>query len=485
MAYCGAAAAQSAVSERKPISFRTLLSDAGVTESQLAVFQRWQGKLSAEQASTLARITFRLEQVDKGDVRAASPSIDSQEVGDLIRIEGVAVSAVSLALPGATTTGLESADFRLTELQTVDGERMFVILPRIPRSWRELNSRQPMNEPVKLTGILLGSIQASGELRPLLLTNRVQWYPKAGVSKGVAWLVGQGLDAALLDDVRQRQPLAKPNESREGEAFYASLAAIESGDRADFMLQARDEVRAAAKRWKEIGAEAASAQAKLEAQLGAASPHQKKILEAELAAERRRQAMAQEVQERAQLGLTSVWPLFIESEENVGQFVHIEGTARRAVRIVASGRTAAAPTLREYYELDVFTTDSPRNQPIICCVTSLPAGFPTGEVIREPVRVAGVFFKRWAYARRPDPDSTDEEMLPERLAPPLILAAQPDWLRKSEPAGPDLAGLWGGLGFVGLLGAVWLVLARVSRRDRLARARRARYDAPLNNLVEP
>jgi hypothetical protein len=405
-------------------------------------------------------------------------------VGELIRVEGVAVAAESLAAPEAATASVEIADFRLTELKTHDGERMFVILSRIPRTWRTLDSRQPMNEPVTLTGVLLGSIEASGEPRPLVFSNRVQWYPKAGVSNGVAWLAGQGFDAALLDDVRQRQPLAKPNESREGEAFYGALATMAAGNRDDLMRRAAEEVRVAQRRWKDIGARAAAAQRELDAQLPTTSPAEKKSLDAKLAAESRRQALAQEVQKRAQLGLTSVWPLFIEPEEHVGQFVLIEGTARRAVRIVSSGQNAAASALREYYELDVFTTDAPRNHPVICCVTSLPPGFPTGEVIREPVRVAGVFFKRWAYARRPDSDATDKESLPERVAPPLLLAAQPDGLRTSEPPGPDLAGLWGGLGFLGVLGAVWLVLARVSRRDRLARARRARYDAPLDNLSD-
>jgi hypothetical protein len=488
--------AHAAEQDKAPIEFRSLLIDAGVSENDFALFEHWNGETSAGQAMAIARILYRLEQLDNGDIQVQPPAAADGPAGGLVRVEGRAVSAVSLALPDEVAAEVQVSGLRLCDVKTAGGERVFVISRRVPKAWLNRQAEGTINEPVRFTGVLLGSIDAGGDARRLILANRLQWYPRSGVSSGVAWLVSRGFDAALLDEVRQGQPFAKPEENREGRAFYACLAAVAGGDRADFMGRAREAVIAVAKHWKSAGADAAEQRKRLTGQLATTSADEKKQLERELTEVRRRQALAQVVEVRAKLGLSSVWPMFAEPGANVGRFFLIEGTARRAVRIVVDGEqgtpriagqdpagSTAAP--RSYYELDVFTTDAPQNHPVICCVPTLPSGFPTGEVIREPVRVAGVFFKRWAYARRPDADAADGDDLPERLAPPLLIAAEPDWLRTAAPTGPDLAGLWGGLGFVSVLGAVWFLLARASRRDRLARERQARYDAPLDNLAEP
>jgi hypothetical protein len=135
-----------------------------------------------------------------------------------------------------------------------------------------------------------------------------------------------------------------------------------------------------------------------------------------------------------------------------------------------------------YYELDVFTTDV-QNPLAVCCVARLPDGFPTGEVINEPVRVAGVFFKKWAYLARTD-DTADNDRGSRRLTPPILIAAEPGWLRIKDKGVASQRGLWGGLAFLGLVTILWVVLARVARRDRLAYGRQARYDSRLPDLPE-
>jgi hypothetical protein len=99
--------------------------------------------------------------------------------------------------------------------------------------------------------------------------------------------------------------------------------------------------------------------------------------------------------------------------------------------------------------------------------------------------VAGVFFKQWAYTRRGDaaPSADGEGTLPKRLASPLVIAAAPEWLR-STPRGADARGVWIGLAFVAAMSAAWLAMARISRRDKLARDRRARYDGPSELFTE-
>ena len=188
--------------------------------------------------------------------------------------------------------------------------------------------------------------------------------------------------------------------------------------------------------------------------------------------------MAAYVQKRAAIGLSSVGPMFNEPADSVGKFFVIEGIARRAVRIVvddpsqATAAGAAAP-LTHYYELDVFPTDA-QNNPVICCVARLPEGFPTGDMIREPVRVSGIFFKKWAYARRPDHGAVDSKA-PARVAPPLMLAAEPQWLPASAPVRGD-RGVWAGIGILAASVVVAIILFRTARRDRLARRQSARYD---------
>ena len=46
--------------------------------------------------------------------------------------------------------------------------------------------------------------------------------------------------------------------------------------------------------------------------------------------------------------------------------------------------------------MEVFTEDS-QNRPLVFCVRELPPGMPTGGDLREPIRVAGFFFKSWRY----------------------------------------------------------------------------------------
>jgi hypothetical protein len=184
--------------------------------------------------------------------------------------------------------------------------------------------------------------------------------------------------------------------------------------------------------------------------------------------------------------------MFVEPQQCVGQAFLIQGTARRAVRIVvddpraapaATGPPAAAAPLREYYELDVFTTDAPRDHPIVCCVARLPEGFPTGDVIREPVQVAGVFFKKWAYARRSDGDAAAGSDLPARLAPPLLLGVQPQWLARQE-AGSLSQGVGAAIALTAAAILIGAMLALISHRDRLARRRIARYDATLSDPAD-
>ena len=479
-----AAVAQSVTVDEAPHDFRSLLLDAGFSAAQLGAFAEWNGELSEAQAEVASRLLFRLRAAG-GELRA-SDQLEG-DPGQLVKVEGRAISAAPVAVPAAAQEILGEKQVTACTVQLSDDTTVAVLSTRIPAAWSRRPAGTPLDEPVSLRGVFLGTASIAGSPQPLVLTPRLQWFPDANVSSGVAWLVERGFDAALFDDVRQRRQFAKSGESFEAQAFYEGLAIMAKSTPGELTRLVRDRLLAVAESAKADTADAAERRRVLAAELTTAAPARKKELQAKLKELQRQQTLYAHVAERAQRGLSSVWPMFLEPEKYAGDAFLIEGTARRAVRIVVdspSAESATSPGLSEYYELDVFTTDS-QNQPVICCVARLPAGFPTGELIREPVRVAGIFFKRWAYARRADDEESGDARLPARLAPPLMLAAEPEWLRTAAPAGPSRRGLWGGAAFAGVVAFLWIVLARVSRRDRLARAQRARYDASLENLAEP
>jgi hypothetical protein len=61
------------------------------------------------------------------------------------------------------------------------------------------------------------------------------------------------------------------------------------------------------------------------------------------------------------------------------------------------------------------------------------------------------------------------------VAPPLVIAAEPE--RILPPPPPDRRGqLWAGAAFALALICAWIAVARVARRDRLARSGPLRYD---------
>ena len=116
---------------------------------------------------------------------------------------------------------------------------------------------------------------------------------------------------------------------------------------------------------------------------------------------------------------------------------------------------------------------------MVCCVNELPAGFPTGDMIREPVQVVGVFFKSWLYRSRTLDRRGGETGRQQRLYTPVVVASRPTWLR-AEAGQTSSWGLWGGVVVLAILGVVVLNAIRLARRDR--RARSARQWIDVTNL---
>jgi hypothetical protein len=212
------------------------------------------------------------------------------------------------------------------------------------------------------------------------------------------------------------------------------------------------------------------------------------------------QSLAREVLRTAKQGRYSVVPLFKYAQGQIGRLFVFDGVVRRAVRVElgaqtegGSNETAHALAFDHYYELEVFTDDS-QNNPLVFCVRELPDGFPTGDALREPVRIAGFFFKNWIYRARgravPDksdpPNGNARSEDPLRFAPLLVGRAP---LVLSAGDARSLASQYVGVGvFLLGLAAIWVAAMLFSRGDRRFRqqTRAASFSPPpgqsLNNL---
>jgi hypothetical protein len=160
----------------------------------------------------------------------------------------------------------------------------------------------------------------------------------------------------------------------------------------------------------------------------------------------------------------SVVPLFNKPEEQIGKLVALTGTARRAILVRLDPQADADIIARfgfdHYYQVEIFTEDSQGN-PLVFCLHQLPPDFPQGPNIHETLRIAGFFYKTWAYQIQ-QTDGSDSQ---GRQLAPMLLGNQAVWLlppSKSGAAAGVIAAALFLLAMVGLFVGVWYL----NRGDR-------------------
>lgn len=410
-------------------SFQQLLDVVGISEAQLTAISS--DNLNDANWDVVAQLISRLKQSPEGDLdrwtRSSTNDFTSESVGDLFDVRGVAVEVEPLDLPQAIAERLELKQFFLCRFQLEDGREKTVLTPTLPKKWLATKSR---DQSIAFRGVLVGAGQA-------FVATHLSWFPKSGIPDGQSLLAAHGMDASLWDEIVQRSPFISPDKGREALAFYSSLIAIKAIPQSLLSQRTSEAMR----------------------QLAARTPTGTTQLEKQLASA---------VKEQAAKGLSSVAPMFLEPQSHVGELVRIEGTARRAIRIAVNDNFLASkqPSIREYFELEVFTEDS-QNLPIVCCVPSLPAGFPTGDAIREGVRIDGVFFKSWRYRSRKVVDAPGETTTQQQSYTPVIVGAM-TWLQV-PPAQPNWWGLAVGGGLFAAMMIGLLRLMTSFRNDRRVR----------------
>lgn len=312
--------------------------------------------------------------------------------------------------------------------QPYDASAFGVFFKKLSYRWAEGIGSTPVVVAKRLETTI--TQQPVANAAPIVQANEpdIDFSTPPGESLGRALLTDLGFDTQLFDNVLDKQRLR----GEESEAFYALLGAIGQTPASQLARLARAGLEDyAARRLSGVGDTLRDRQ------------------------------VARAIQEELSKSRYSVAPLFIDGPAERGELIVLDANVRRAVRVDASDSDAAARHgLDHYYELEAFTEDS-QNLPIVFVVRDLPPGFPVGDAIRQPARLAGFFFKQWAYRSRTLTDEGDDR----RQFAPLLVGRAPIPLvaPESSAVGPGTV--------LGLIGAVALAVTslalwRLSRRDR-------------------
>ena len=327
-------------------SFQDVLALAGLGREALATLST-DAEYGTDDWQLFAQLVYRLRQFPPAQLESWAVKANAlqwnetseEHLGQFLAITATIESVESVDPPedmAAETVlpQLYRCRFRLFD-KTASGD---VLVPRVPSDWQHWEISE---EPVRFLGVRLGNMPNDDGQMCLLLTNHLAWYPRDGVSSGRLLLSREGMDISLLDEVKQRQPFVKPEVSREGEAFYQCLLALATVDHQELATLAVENVADTARHWLTKLPVVQQRQAELRHKLaGAPDSAERDTLQKQLETARRDLALATAVEKQADRKLSSVAPLFLQPEEQVGELVRIEGIARRAVRIAASGGAA-------------------------------------------------------------------------------------------------------------------------------------------------
>lgn len=306
------------------------------------------------------------------------------------------------------------------KLKDESGEQFEVIASEVPQQWRR-HSLGP-NDTVVLVGL------SARDNPNKIITPRVEWrphqYAPPVVNYGETLIASLGLDVAALEAPVNRRPLERIDRA----SFYILLSAMKA-------QETKQLAELAQRRVKEFAREFT----------GSSAPP-----------ERRR--LTKLVDAAASEGAYSVAPLFLAPQDLRGELFTFDALLRRAVRIEVAP-AADTHDVTHYYELEVYPADS-QNLPLVFCVPELPAGFPTGDDIAQPARLAGFFYKQWRYTPRRSP--TDDQT---RQFAPLLIGPKPQILETPTPAMSPLTPVIAG-GMVVCLALLAAFLWRTHREDR-------------------
>jgi len=447
--------------------------------------------LDDDDTESLLSVLYQIRRLDRVSIERwvrHSPDIASLVAdagayrGRFMRIAGHVAGITRVPVPAAWRDRFGMGHYFVCRLPVADTPiTATVVTPRVPRAW--LDGR-PLDEPAQACGLFVKLASDSADRpSPVLIAPHIGWYPRKvdaarGVRFGMAELGKLGMDIGLWDDVHNREPIT----ARQREPFYQLLAAAGRVSPEALMGLARKHLKQAKQSWLAEELTLAKQRRRRTGQRSGDAAS-RSAASASLRDLRNRLATVGRNLAAARQGRASVVPLFNRPDEQFGTLVLLEGTVRRAAKVYVRGSPQGHGKsdietrfgFDHYYELDLFTEDSGPN-PLVVCVRQLPARFPTGPKLNEPVRVAAFFFKTWAFMA--DRRATGGAAVTPRTKrrwqlAPLLVGNQPMPVPPSRVTGRPYSGLIGGSLFVLLLIAIGALVWRYDLGDRRARRRRA------------
>ncbi len=361
--------------------------------------------------------------------------------GELFHFEGRLKRVTRVEPPAKLAERFDIALLYRCEIELQDGGRAEVFTKVVPDGWKLGES---IDENVSFDGAFLkvARMQSEAPQELIFVTKRVAWHPPTNLGN-------LGLDVGLLENVAQNRSIL----GEEAEAFYQTLAAVGRVGLNELLAATRGE------RWTVIPAKSDDPRvAAILAKLKQQNP--------------------------------SLRFYFAEGPEKyVDDLMAFEGQVYRCVPVkIANREVSERLGFDQYYDLTVFIDleyelnlgplkpgvaekDQAEGRrsvptqvdtyPISACVRQLPPGFPTGDKLKERVRIPGYFFKQWAYR------STSAAALHSRRGErsPLIIGPGVEWLSRPKPADSKTPILVAGA-FAILFVLLCFVIWRTSRRDQ-------------------
>ena len=476
-------------------TFRDILALSRLTSSKLTGLDAV-ATFSDKQRAVFFQVVDRLKQFRRLPSRfpeaASMPdhwlSSRDEVVGEIFHLRGyiTLVETVVLDEKQSLIHGVNQIyESRFIFASDSDTEQIPILLlsTKVPKRWQPADSNP---EPVVVRGVLASVTDERSDRLALLIADHIGWFPAGGTPTGQLLLARHGMDVGLLDEVQHNQPFVPASVSREGEAFYDALKALRQIEQKEILKLAKENVTRVAEQWKQQREQLAADLAAKRTQLKQSTDENERKRLAQIArlAQSRRD-MAITVARQAKNKQSSVAPMLLQPSKEVGELFYFDGTARRAIWIDSEGQ-ADVPG---YYEIEVYTAEARLldDRPMVCCMTRLPEGFPVGDEIREPVRIAGIFFKSWRYRARDDlrnqggrnqggrdqggrdqsgPDQGQTSQ-PRWLYTPVLLGKQPIWLTTSSKQTEGWA-VWAGVSFLLVLAVLWGSMIWLSGSDRRA-----------------
>ena len=387
-----------------------LLRRCGVDENSLKSLEDGRS-MRPEELPALYRCLLRADNLPPREVerlarRAVDPiAIRNQSAalrGQIYRLVGRVTSIEKAKAPPAVAErfGVDACFGCRMKLET-NGAPVLIYTRNVPEAWRDEESIEQRGGAY---GVYLKCSSSDPALpAPVFVAARLAWWPQN-------MLGDLEVDAAALAAVENNRPLT----AGERDAFYQTLAAV-----------------------------------------GRAEPGElRRAAESEL--------------ERSGSRAPAMTPLFNQANRQKGRLLVVEGTVRSAVEVPLDDPAAAARFgFQRYYQLALFpyaqadaSDAGSQGNPLVVCVRELPPGLPLGDdpAYAEPIRVAGFYFKKWAY---PLPERDGKAVW--QLAP-LLIGDRPTRLAPAPSVGGATSASAAALAALALAAAVWAI-ARIPRRN--------------------